>query len=1697
MPRSETQPTPKSMRGTGNSRASPVDGGDDKHENSGHKRSFLDKLRGRKKDDKSDGDSLISAAGSNVSLPLPPNKNAKEAQTSAPQATKPSPKPEGSAPELTRQTTRQSISQGTSRKEHLARLPFTRHATRRGLSSEAIPGKETPSGDQPPPSHPSLWSLDTDLSQMEGIVSAQPPPPTPPVTGNKSVQATGDFFSEQPEDPPTAGAWDAPDSWAIKKTAEEGAGKLHEIDEAGEAQHEEDPGIPFGIRIFRHDSTFFTFNLMLNTTAAELIQQFAKKISLQDDIESYQIIMRKHNTARQLEPLEKPIILQKKMLEQAGYNDTDHLDLLGREDHSYLCRFSFTHAKKLGYASLEKDPAFSKTQKLHNLDLAGHNLITIPVALYKKANEIIAINLSRNIAIDVPKDFIQACTSLREIRFTGNEAWRLPPSFCLAGKLTILDISNNRLEQLDHASLDKLENLAALSLANNKLTRLPSNFNQFKSLRKIVLSSNNLNELPKSICEIRTLTDLDVSFNQLTHLSNIGNLENLERLYATNNKLSGSLDESMAKLAKLHELDVRFNALESIDVCFRIPLLDSLSASHNTITAFEGSLAKIRILILDHNPITRFGLESVSPVLSTFDLGSAKLSQLPDELFQQIPNIQSMKLDKNHFVSISPQIGRLQKLERLSVAKNALTNLPAEIGRCSALRILDVRENNIGILPSELWFCRSLETLNASCNILESFPKPPTQIPTSTDPAASNMSTPTTPTAAVTDIDAEDLDTLSEMGQRRPSQASGYLSNGSSNGTSTRKGSFASSSLPASRKHSMLSRTSTDTALQATGRKESVLLNRVTSMFAGSLKNLYLADNRLSDDVFEQVAILQELKVLNLSYNDLDDLPPRTCRRWQNLEELYLSGNNFSCLPSEDLEEISNLKILHINCNRFQVLPAELGKVSKLAVLDASSNSLKYNVYNWPYDWNWNSNPQLRYLSLSNNKRLEIKPPNNYSAARENENMTDFSALTRLRVLGLMDVTLMIPSVPDNTEDRRVRTSGSTIGSMGYGIADYLGQEEHVSTMDMIVPKLEGHDDETLFGLFDGLPQANSGSKSVKFLQDNFEGKLKEELRRAKGEGEGACDALRRTYLALNRSLATLAQQPVDAKERRPGHGLTQSTQSLGLEDLSYGCVATIMYLHGMDLYVSNIGDVQAILIQSEGGHRFITTKHDPASTDERQRIREAGGYVSRQGKLNDELSVSRAFGFPQYMPAVIAAPYVSHIQIQDTDEIILLASRELWNILTPDFIVDLARSERADPMRAAQKLRDLAIAFGAREKMTVMMVGISDLRRKERARFRSHSLSLGPSGLPDDYMASTATARRGKRGRDATLDSKLARLDQEVEAPVGEVSLVFTDIKSSTLLWETYPIAMRAAIKMHNEVMRRQLRLIGGYEVKTEGDAFIVSFPTVTSALLWAFTVQNQLLEVPWPQEILNSISGQELKDADGNVLFRGLSVRMGIHVGQPVCEVDPVTRRMDYFGPMVNRSARISGVADGGQITVSSDFIAEIQRLLETHIEGDRSDSNASEDQMNEDPYITNIKRELRSLSSQGFEVQDLGERRLKGLENPEYIYLLYPHSLSGRLVVQQQKAEAEKAAESTALRNNTSHLIIDLDNLWDLWSVSLRLEMLCSSLEGNVPGTLRPPETALLERTRERGGEITDRFLLNFLEHQVSRIEVSRII
>lgn len=1527
-----------------------------------------------------------------------------------------------------------------------------------------------------------VFKLDTDLGDMHDILRAASP---------ARAKQTTDGTTTPREDPTKPEAtqqdsWHAPDSWHVKKH-QDLATEAAESSSAQPNGRKDRDGTSFFIRVFRIDSTFATLSANVNATVAEILFMLGRKSFLQDHLNNYEIVLRKNDLSRQLDHKERPILMQKQFLEQIGYTDRDKIEDIGREDHSYLCRFIFLPTKLSGYTSLEADPGFSKMNKFSHVDLQGRSLVTIPITLYKKSSEIISLNLSRNLSLDVPKDFIQSCINLREIKFIGNEASQIPSSFSLASRLTFLDASNNFLENLEHANLDRLTGLVSIKLANNQLTSLPDYFGNFHYLRSLNLSSNGFKVFPEFICQLRSLVDLDISFNSIEELPDIGRLTTLERLWMTNNNLSGSLDESFKHLVNLKELDGRFNAISNIDSLSSLPRLEQLLFGHNLISKFRGSFPKLRSFHLDHCPLTQFDIDSAMPTLTSLNLASAKLSQFRDAMFDNLPNVSKLILDKNHLSSISVQIGKLRRLERFSIIKNPLGSLPPTVGCLVELKEFNLRECNLKYLPEEIWNCYKLETLNVSSNLLTTFPKhgtPPPQMP------GEPTTTPATTPGVTGNPSYEDLGPTDEPTLRRPSQNSaGASASGNSPNASYRNPSIAP---PAgqNRKVSTTSR-SANTDASANSRKDSNFSQHGSAQtFAHSLRNLYLADNRLDDDIFRELARLPELRIVNLGYNELTELPQGLLKRWPFISELYLSGNELTSLPSDDLEEGSNLKVLHINANRFQVLPAELCKVSKLSILDVGSNGLKYNVSNWPYDWNWNWNRGLKYLNFSGNKRLEIKPniASLGSASVDSSQLTDFSSLTHLRVLGLMDVTLTIPTIPEEHEDRRVRTSASLAGTLSYGMADTLGRTEHLSIIDMIVPRLKPDNIETLVGMFDGQTMSSGGSRVAKYLHEHFTPTFSNELKKLqRDQDETPLDALRRSFLTLNKNMAGSAYRSIDDRELRHYHRGSNASKQLNQDDIQLGGVATVLYLNNMDLYAANVGDAQAILVKSDGSLRYLTQVHDPAEASERTRIRAAGGFVSRNGKLNDTLTVSRCFGHFPMMPAVIAAPSTMHTTLTEQDELIIIASKELWDYVTPDLVVDITRAAHPDLMYAAQKLRDLAISFGATNKLMVMILGVSELQRRQK-KWPRPSMSLGPSAFPEEQIIPTSKAR--KKPRDIPGDSRLARFDA-VEAPTGELAIIFTDIKKSTGLWESCPDAMRSAIQIHNDILRRQLGIIGGYEVKTEGDAFMVAFASTTAALLWCFNCQNQLLEAEWPTEILEQQQCQVVVDMENNVIFRGLSVRMGGHWGEPVCEPDPVTNRMDYFGPMVNRASRISAVADGGQIFVSSDFMGDVSRNLEMFADDERSastDSNASQPRIDGLGY--NIRRELQQLNSQGFVIKDQGERKLKGLENPEPLYLVYSQALSGRLTAQEESPEPFGAATVKP----DSELALKTEHIWRLWEVTLRLERICSALENPSKARLREPNVALFNMVKNHGGELNDSTVISLVDQQVTRIEVS---
>lgn len=194
---------------------------------------------------------------------------------------------------------------------------------------------------------------------------------------------------------------------------------------------------------------------------------------------------------------------------------------------------------------------------------------------------------------------------------------------------------------------------------------------------------------------------------------------------------------------------------------------------------------------------------------------------------------------------------------------------------------------------------------------------------------------------------------------------------------------------------------------------------------------------------------------------------------------------------------------------------------------------------------------------------------------------------------------------------------------------------------------------------------------------------------------------------------------------------------------------------------------------------------------------------------------------------------------------------------------------------------------------------------------------------------------------------------------PSGVVTFFLTDVVGSTRLWESAPAAMEQALARHDAVLRLAVATYGGVFLKArgEGDSTFSVFRRATDAVSAARAVQLGLAAEAWPV-------GAEIQ------------VRMALHTGEAV------EREGDYYGPTVNRAARLRSLAEAGQVLVS------------------RSTTELVVDHLPDDCRLV-----------------ELGPRELQDLARPEIVYVLATPSMTTELAAD-ERVERHKSALPVAL-------------------------------------------------------------------------------
>ena len=166
---------------------------------------------------------------------------------------------------------------------------------------------------------------------------------------------------------------------------------------------------------------------------------------------------------------------------------------------------------------------------------------------------------------------------------------------------------------------------------------------------------------------------------------------------------------------------------------------------------------------------------------------------------------------------------------------------------------------------------------------------------------------------------------------------------------------------------------------------------------------------------------------------------------------------------------------------------------------------------------------------------------------------------------------------------------------------------------------------------------------------------------------------------------------------------------------------------------------------------------------------------------------------------------------------------------------------------------------------------------------------------------------------------------------PTGTVTFLFTDIEGSTQRWEAHRVEMEDAVGRHDALLRAAVAAHDGSVFKTVGDACCAAFARPQDAVAAAVVAQQTL-------------------SAEDFGAVGGLPVRMAIHTGTAQ------ERDGDYFGPTVNRVARLLSIGHGGQVLVSGAAHELLAGVIAPHTS-----------------------------------LRDLGEHQLRDLARPEQVYQL----------------------------------------------------------------------------------------------------------
>ncbi|KAJ6242501.1 hypothetical protein M0813_22645 [Anaeramoeba flamelloides] len=994
------------------------------------------------------------------------------------------------------------------------------------------------------------------------------------------------------------------------------------------------------------------------------------------------------------------------------------------------------------------------------LFLTGRKLRSIPQSI-SQCSELTHLNVSNNQIKTIPKK-ITKLKSLKNLNLSLNFMKSLPNNIYLFQTVTDFNLSLNFLKDLS-PRIRGLTNLESLNLRTNVLVSLPQEIGELKNLKNLDLGKNKLKTVPLGILGCTKLGELYLDENQLTELpdgfgSSLANLRTLQlsyndfEIFPSKESLKGlvgleylsinccklkEIGGSVSKLKSVNKIIARMNRITTISPKIgKLATLNSLNLQGNCLKSLPDEIMdlsnNLKSLNLFFNHFTQFPIQLFSlKVLNEILIYGNKINEIPPfpEFCKNLIKLKKKKLSLNENenerdqeidkeeeiekkiekekenekeikkgtekeIEIEIEKEKAQEKEKekekekeiekeekkenkqelsidlvseLDLGQNKLKQIPDDLFLLTPRIVrLFLHENKLKKLPTSFRYLDRVITLFAQTNQIQAIPKEINQLSNLLELNLMNNLIKKVPVELYSCKRLIKLNLSNNLLTDLPKGMYKLYSLDTLNLSANKFTKFPSIVITLQRLR-ILSIGSNEIKAIPDIVNELKFLKELNASCnklyfipsgLGYLKNfttLNLSDNKISQvpELFWELRAPTNYGLhIDLSHNRIQTFD----EGWKllNLEELDLSHNRIKAIDPQILSNLSKvLETFKISHNKIKDLDLMgLAHLKNLKLLHFEGNKLTKGFENFIYQFTKTSQ---NFANEFSNLQQMIVPRYVQLAFPTQVLKRKFNLPKKYRFkVGYSEMQGFRPEQEDsiaiqNRKESNIHYFAVFDGHAGWQTSNYVADTLDQIIFSQIVNKIPFTLDE-------------AGDQELKIIIDNI-------------------------FVGMNKLL-----------------------KKLGYDDS--GSTACIGLVIENTLYTINLGDSRSVLVKVDGETVPVTKDHKPTDRSELDRVRELGGVVTENGRINGGIAVSRSFGDSFYQPFVSCEPTIKRYSLSEKrDKFLVLCCDGVYDVLSNQEVGQIVYNNylngNTNMDNIATQIRNVSYSKGSLDNISVIVVDL------------------------------------------------------------------------------------------------------------------------------------------------------------------------------------------------------------------------------------------------------------------------------------------------------------------------------------------------------------------------------------------------------